>query len=96
MAVNFRLDRSGIAELLKSPEVAAPLKSLGERVAGNVRAQGLTTGDGSALPVEVSSYTTDRAAVSVTITHAAGVAMQAKHGALTKAAAAAGLEVTKK
>lgn len=91
-----RLNSRGIAEVAKSAEVAREITALAERVADNVRGQGIRVegmpGD-AALPVEVTSYTTDRARSSVTITHAAGLAVQAKHGALTKAAAQAGLEV---
>lgn len=93
MARPVRLDRRGVGAVLKSSGVRREVDALAETVADNVRAQGLTVSDGSELPVTVSSYTTDRAAAAVTITHAAGIAMQAKHGVLTKAAAAAGLEV---
>lgn len=88
MGIDYKADRSGIKELLKSPEIAALINATARRVASSVQADD--------LPVEVDQYTTDRRAASVTIAHPAGLAMQAKHGALTKAAAAAGLEVTKK
>lgn len=96
MARNVRLDHSGMAAVAKSAAVRAEVTKLAERVADNVRAQGIRVegepGDVS-LPVEVTSYTTDRARSSVTIKHASGQAVQAKHGALTKAAAQAGLDV---
>lgn len=96
MARKVRLSSRGIAEIAKSREVRREVTELAERVADNVRAQGIRV-EGSpgdvALPIEVTSYTTDRARSSVTIKHPAGQAVQAKHGALTKAAAAAGLEV---
>jgi hypothetical protein len=41
----------------------------------------------------VGSYRTDQAA-AVTMAHAAGLTMEAKHGPLTKAARAASLDVT--
>lgn len=96
MARNVRLNSSGIADVAKSAAVRAEVTQLAERVADNVRAQGIRVegepGD-VALPVEVASYTTDRARSSVTIKHPSGQAVQAKHGALTKAAAQAGLDV---
>lgn len=96
-AVTVRLNRAGVAAVLKSASVAGAVRGKAEEVAANVRAQGImvegTPGD-VALPVEVTSYITDRAAASVTIAHPSGVAVQAKYGALTKAAAEAGLEVT--
>jgi hypothetical protein len=96
MARNVRRNSRGIAEVAKSAAVAREITALAERVAANVRAQGIHVegepGD-VALPVEVTSYTTDRARSSVTITHPAGQAVQAKHGSLTKAAAQAGLSV---
>ena len=96
----IRLDRRGIAALLKSSPVAAATKAAAEAVAENVRAQGIRVGDRDGgqsereLPVTVTMVTTDRAHANVTIAHPAGAAVQAKHGALTKAAAQAGLEVT--
>jgi hypothetical protein len=43
--------------------------------------------------VKVKLSTTDRAHAEVILAHPAGIAVQAKHGALTKAASQAGLEV---
>lgn len=96
-----RLNSRGIAEVAKSSEVAREITALAERVADNVRGQGIQVEGvpgNIALPVEVTSTTTtdmrlNRAKSYVTLAHAAGLAVQAKHGALTKAAAQAGLEV---
>lgn len=90
------LDHQGIGSLLKSAEMQQVVREVANTVAGNVSSQGLTATSGGGLPVEVNTYITDRAAAAVTITHPAGLAMQAKYGALTKAAAAAGLEVTER
>lgn len=91
-----RLDSRGIAGLLKSSEVDRATEQAAEAVAANVRAQGIAVegvpGD-VALPVAVTMRTTDRAHANVTITHPSGIAVQAKHGSLTKAAAQAGLDV---
>ncbi len=77
---NFRLNYKGGSELLK--EIAAPhINALAQRVAS-------AAGDDA----EVTPYTTDRAAASVTVP----AYQQAKDGALTRAVSAAGLEVRPK
>lgn len=94
-----RLNSKGIAAILKSPPIHAAVQAAAEQVAANVKAQGIKVGDRDGgprereLPVEVTSTTTDRAKARVTLAHAAGAAVQAKHGALTKAAREAGLDV---
>lgn len=96
-----RLDSRGIEAILKSFPMRAVVKAATEAVADNVRAQNIRVGDRDGgphereLPVSTSLVTTDRAHGIVTITHPAGQAVQAKHGALTKAAAQAGLDVKK-
>lgn len=80
MSFTFKLDRKGGSEVLKKM-VADEIREIGEKVAAGA-------GEG----VEVNHYTTDRAGVAVGIP----AARQAKHGALTKAANAAGLEVKAK
>lgn len=93
-----RLDHAGIGQILRSSEVASEVHALAAQVAANVASQGLVASSaGPDSPAQiiavVDDYTTDRAASAVTILHPAGLAMQARHGVLTKAAAAAGLEV---
>lgn len=94
-----RLNSPGVAEFLKSAGVRAAIAQAAEAVADNVRAQDIKVGDRDGgkhevkMPVKVTANTTDRAHANVTITHPAGLAVQAKHGALTKAAAQAGLDV---
>jgi hypothetical protein len=78
--MKFTLDRKGGSEVLKKL-VADEINALGQKVAA-------AAGEG----VEVNHYTTDRAGVAVSIP----AARQAKHGALTRAASAAGLEVKAK
>lgn len=96
-----KLDLRGLEEVAKSREVRAAVHDAAEKVAANVEAQGIRVqgkpGD-IALPVKVYDDTTDdmrvnRAVSRVVLTHAAGLAVQAKHGALTRAASAAGLRV---
>jgi hypothetical protein len=93
------LDRRGIAALLKSAPIDAATKEAAEAVAENVRDMGIRVGDKDGgrheipLPVKVFPHTTDRAHVVVALAHPSGEAVQAKHGALTKAAAQARLDV---
>jgi ribosomal protein S10 len=88
-----RLDRAGIAELMRSADMAREVRDVAEQIADNARRQGHRVENGDALPVEVESYTTDRAAAAVRLAHPAGIGMQAKYGVLTKATGDAGLEV---
>ena len=96
---NVRLYHPGMAAQLKSDDVRKAVNALAEEIADNVRRQGVKVGDVDGgplekpLPVRVLHQTTDRARASVVLAHPAGIAVQAKHGALSKAAAQAGLEV---
>lgn len=96
---NVRLNSAGVAKILKSTEMRRAITKATEAVADNVRAQGIKVGDHDGgpreypLPVKVEVETTDRIKGRVTLAHPAGMAVQAKHGALTKAAAQAGLDV---
>lgn len=96
---SVRLNSSAVEAMLKSGAMRKAVQAAAETVAQNVRAQGVKVGGFKGdsgeidLPVTVSMSTTDRAHASVTIAHPAGQAVQAKHGALTKAAAQAGLDV---
>lgn len=98
MAKTFQRDSGGYAEILKI-QCRGAVDALAERIADNVRSQGIRVGDrdGGAheydLPVKVASATTDRAKAIVSIPHPSALAVQAKHGTLTKAAAAVGLKV---
>ncbi|WP_229398179.1 hypothetical protein [Micromonospora okii] len=90
--VSIRLDHKGIAELLKSPEFAAVMTTKSAEVAAVVGAhQSIVRHE---MPVTAEPYQTDRAAAEVTIEHAGGIGVEAKYGALTRAATATGLEVT--
>lgn len=90
-APKIRLDSRGIGEVLKRAQLASLVRAEAEAVAANVGT--ITAHDGQVVPVEVSTGVTDRTIARVTLTHAAGLGLQAKHGTLTKAASAAGLEV---
>lgn len=82
----FVLDRAGIAQILKSDVVRDLVADAAADVADRARSA-------TDMPVTVTNRTTDRAVVDVTIAHPAGAATQAKHGTLTRAATAAGLDV---
>ncbi|QLQ11179.1 MAG: hypothetical protein HZY75_13350 [Nocardioidaceae bacterium] len=96
------LDHAGIASILKSAGVASVIQSAAETMKADIEAAGVTVGDRDggpreiALPVTVTMLTTDRAKARVSLAHAAGEAVQVKHGLLTKAAGAAGLDVRAK
>lgn len=91
--VHYVSSYGGWREVLKSSEAAALVRGRAEKIAENARGQGHTTSDGQPLPIVVESGVTDRQRASVTIAHPSGMAMQAKHGVLTTAAASVGLEV---
>ena len=92
MADGIDLDYDAIGQILKVT-CARPINQIATSVAATV------AGDGN-LPdnarVTVKQFTTDRAIAVVMLSHPAAVALQAKYGVLTKAAAAEGLEVTAK
>lgn len=94
-----KLDSRGVRAVLESVEMHRTIQATAEQVADNVRAQNITVGDRDGgkhedpMPVKVDMTTTDRAHAFVTITHPAGQAVQAKRGALTRAAREAGLDV---
>lgn len=95
---DIKLDKSGLGEILKSARMRALVKDAADQIAEKVNEQGIEVGAFKGggqipLPVRVETDTTDRAAASVLLAHPAGVAVQAKHGALTRAASALGLEV---
>lgn len=84
----FRLNSPGVAAWMAA-NLPGPVMAAAQEMAGNI--------DGD-LPVSVrltSSKSDGRPVGLVTITHAKGLASQAKHGTLTRAAAQAGLDVTR-
>lgn len=100
-----RLDRDGMGRMLRSAPVRGAIYGLATAAGENARRQGHTVDDinisGRAVTtplaeyVQVSTYTTDRAAAAVTLAHPAGIGMQAVHGVLTIAATSVGLDVNK-
>lgn len=87
--VKYHRDSKGLAEILKSAEVAKEIGELSEIVAGQIEA---STGS----EVVIDEYVTDRAAASLLLLDRNAMALQAKFGVMTRAAAAVGLEVKSK
>jgi len=99
--IKFDMNHAAFARILKSAAMHRVVAAATEQIADNVRSQGITVGaftgnDQIDLPVKTEVTTTDRAHGSVMINHPAGIAVEAKHGALSKAAAAAGHSVKSK
>lgn len=85
MPPRIRLNSREIRRILNSPELHAQVNEIASDIAARI----------DSVPtdqIRVADYTTDRGASSVSVPTAA----QARNGALTKAAAAAGLTVRQK
>ncbi len=89
--MTFKLDYKGVGELLKSDEIAKAVNAAAAAIAAIVDVGSVTEAQ-----VTVREYTTDRRAAAVSIAHPAGLAIEAKYGALAKAAASVGLTVKSK
>ena len=84
----FRLDRKGVSQILRE-RCGEAINSLANAMAADIE-------QAHGVDVAVSEYTTDRGAASVTIVDPRGKRLQASDGALTRAAAKYGLEVTER
>lgn len=86
----------GLNEAMKAPVAQDAVRKAAEEIAGHVRANAPDVegvpGD-IPMPVRVDYYKSDRSRATVWLAHPSGLAVQAKHGSLSKAASAAGLEV---
>lgn len=91
MPSRVRLDHAGLAEVLKSGALRSAVSAVADSVAAGATAHPSIVKHG--MPIQVRDYVTDRVASSVTIAHAGGMPVEAKHGVLTAAAGAEGLEV---
>ena len=102
MPNRVKLSNSGVRAVLTGLPMQQRIRRVTEGVAENVRDMDIRVGDHDGgrheipLPVETSLHITDRAHGEVVLAHPAGRAVQAKHGALTKAARQAGLDVRSK
>lgn len=87
---------SDLARVLKSAMMQRAVRAAADAIASAVKEQGQQVGDFEGagridIPVEVVDSVGDRARSTVLLAHPAGAAVQAKHGRLTKGAAAVGL-----
>lgn len=89
--IEFRLDTAGIAEVLKSGPFRDLMNAKAIEVAANVRSQLPEN-----APVEFRPYTTDRQAAAVVVRHPRAAQWQDQDHILSRAARAAGLEVTER
>lgn len=92
--MRVHLNHAALQKKLEGPGADRARKQLAETIADNVRRQGITVGSidaGDSTETELPVIVSD--AGNVVVAHPAGVAVEAKYGALVKAAAAAGLEV---
>lgn len=87
-----KVDYDALGEILKV-QCAPAVNELALRVAAKAMDDGNLPDDAD---VDVRHFTTDRAIAVVRVRHPSGLAAEAKHGVLKKAAAAEGLEVTSK
>lgn len=87
----FKVNSKGVQEFLQSQDVAKAVHDKAEEFESN-----LSLNFEPRRGVVVDDYTTDRAASSVTIRDVRGKNAETKQGALSRAASAAGLEVTRK
>lgn len=83
--IKFVRNSPGIAQILRTTEFGQTAAA--QRIAARVAAE-------TGADVVVDSYVTDRRAASVTVRDVRARGWQARDGILTRAAAAAGLEVT--
>lgn len=95
---NVRINEAGLKRATRGPQMQRALLAAGETVAEIVRSEGIRVeGDNPGeidLPVEVFDLNNAEVGAAVVINHPSGLAVQSKHGSLTKAAAQAGLRVT--
>lgn len=91
------LDRVALERVLRRREVGEAVGRLGGEIADKIRSQGIEVNDRDGGPAEfplpVMVFVGEDATGAVALSHPSGLAVQAKHGPLTKAAAALGLEV---
>lgn len=96
--MKVRLDQAALNRVARGPIGRAAARKAADGVADAARGDGIRVGDLNRdgvgveidLPVEVRS---EGEGSSVVLAHPAGVAVQAKHGTLTRAASANGLKV---
>ena len=88
--VKITVNYAGVGAVLKGSEVREMVDDVALELSGNFPA----VIDGEPVEIDVTSYTTDRAAAAVVVMHPFAAGFQAKYGTFTQAAGAAGLEVS--
>lgn len=97
-----KLDLRGLEEVATSREMHNAVNEAANRVADAVKSQGIQViGEPGEIPLPVavredektSGMRLNRAMAAVQLNHASGQSVQAKHGALSKAASDAGLKL---
>ena len=106
MARKVEIDWRGVEEVATGAKMKALVKEAAEAVAENARGAAVrVVGVPGKEPLPVKVYGpdetqgieyADRAVARVVLAHAAGLAAQAKHGLLSKAASEAGLRLSKR
>lgn len=91
--VEIKLDDAGMKEMLRN-NPRELINSLGASIGSEVEASSSIAEHD--VEVTVRPYTTDRAGCAVSIVGAGGLAIEAKHALLTRAAARAGLQVRRR
>ena len=87
----IHIDYKAVGKILKE-DMRGPIDEKINEIAANAKANP----DLAGAPITIQHFTTDRAGGTVNIASPAGLALQAKHGILTRAASAAGMEVRAK
>jgi len=81
--VEFKLDRAGIGEVLKSSEMAGAVSAAADAIAANLPAD---------VDVYLEPFTSDRAGVTIGMAGRNIAGREAKNGEVSGAARAAGLD----
>lgn len=91
MARTYRADRAGIVAMLKSAEVGDLVQGIAEEVVASVPSY--VAHSGETVKADARHDITDRRRSMVALVHPSSDAIEAKHGLLARAVAAAGYEL---
>lgn len=97
MTNRVRVNPAAVKAVLRSPETTKALEAEAQRIASRVTSLGIQVGDEDGGPAEIPipvKVAADDGHAYVTLAHPSGLAVQAKHGALTKSASGPGVAVT--
>lgn len=96
--MRINVDHAALGRIVSGADGRAAARRAAEKVADAARSEHITVGDlvedgvGVDIDLPVKVYGTDDGA-RVVLAHPAGIAVQAKHGTLTRAASSVGLKV---